>query len=251
MKKLLISMMIILICVLTVFTILKGIHIGSFSILGIQEIKSEDAKLDKKVTEATKLVSTDYPNKILEINKDIKDMKTEKETYQDMVAVSTESEIATAVQKQKYTIDKLWTRIGTLATDEGLDAKFVFKNGTLQATETENFNYYNIEFEVTGSYVGVSLYISDLEDDSELGFRIENFKMTPVDGGASVKATFETKDIAIQGILPQVEKEDTEEGAENAEDNETTNKSLIDSINGAVTDVTRKNTKNETTDTVG
>lgn len=51
-------------------------------------------------------------------------MNNEKQTYEDLVAVSTDSEVAASLQKQKYTVDKLWAKIGTLATDEGLDAKF-------------------------------------------------------------------------------------------------------------------------------
>ena len=112
MKKLFILVVIVLMCILTIFTILRGIHIGNFTILGIQEIKAEDDKLDKKITEATKLASTDYPNQLATIQKDLKDMNTEKEQYEDMVAVSTESEVSASVQKQKYTIEKLWTKLG-------------------------------------------------------------------------------------------------------------------------------------------
>lgn len=219
MKKLLISILIAVTACGTVWVVLRGIHIGNFAILGMREIKAEDTELEEKITEATELVSSKYPNTISKINNDIKKMKAEKQKYDDMVVTSTESEIATAIQSQNYTIDKLWARIGTLATDEGLDAKFVLKKGTLEAAEGDNFDYYTIEFEVTGSYVGVSLYVSDLEEDSELGFKIENFKMVPVDGGANVKATFVTNDIAIQGIKEMEEKAETDEAKEEGEEN--------------------------------
>ena len=96
--------------------------------------------------------------------------------------------------------DENETNIGTLATDEGLNAIFELKNGSLTPASTESFKYYDINFTVQGSYAGVSLYISDLEDDSELNFKIENFSMEPVENGNYVKATFTTKDIAIEGI---------------------------------------------------
>lgn len=263
MKKLLISIIIALMCILTVFTVIRGIHIGGFIILGLNEIKAEDEKLEKKVTEATKLASTDYPNELETIKKDMKDMEAEKEQYEDMIAVSTESEISSAIQKQNYSIDKLWTKIGSLATDEGLDAKFALTKGTLESASDEDFNYYTIEFEVTGSYVGVSLYISDLEDDSELGFRIEDFNMVPEGDGSTVTATFKTKDIAIQGIAKEETNEDeqnvegtseeTEENLNSKDENTTTNSttntttnttenksgSLLDSLNATVTDVSR------------
>ena len=53
MKKLLISIMIILTCILTLITALKGINVGKIEILGIQGIKEENANLEKKLNEAT------------------------------------------------------------------------------------------------------------------------------------------------------------------------------------------------------
>ena len=227
MKKLFISVVIALMCILTIFTIFRGIHIGGFKILGLSEIKAEDKELEEKVTEATRLASTDYPNQLANIKKDMQDMESEKQQYEDMVAVSSDSEISASVQKQKYTIDKLWTKIGRLATDEGLDAKFVLTNGSLQAAKDEDFNYYTIEFEVTGSYVGVALYLSSLEDDSELGFRIQDFKMVPAtkkeqNEEQKVIATFKTEDVAIQGILKEEPKEeDTEDADKDTKDKDT------------------------------
>ena len=202
MKKLLISTIIILVSILTITTLINGIHIGKIDIIGVKEIKKENANLEEKLQQATTLVSTEYPNKVSTLNSDLKEMKNEKTRYEDMIATSTESEVAAALQKQKYSIDKLWTKLGSLATDEGLDAKFEFKNGSLASTDTSNsdYKYYDINFTVQGSYVGVSLYISDLENDSELNFKIENFSMEPNDSGETVKATFVTKDIAIKGI---------------------------------------------------
>ena len=163
MKKVIISIVIVLMCILTVFTIFKGIHLGDFVILGISEIKEEDAKLEKRITEATKLASTDYPNEVANINKDIKEMKAEKQNYEDMVSVSSDAEISTSIQKQKYTIEKLWSKIGKLATDYDLTATFTLTKGSLESAKNENFNYYNIEFAVEGEYINVSLYISKSE----------------------------------------------------------------------------------------
>lgn len=229
MKKTLISVVILIMCILTVFTIVKGIHLGNFTIMGIKEIKEESEKLEKKIAEATKLASTDYPNQLSSINKDIKDMNAEKENYEDMVAVSTDGEISSAIQKQKYTIDKLWTKIGNLATGEGLDAKFTLTNGSLKAADNENFVYCNIEFEVTGSFGGVAEYIRQLEDDSELGFRIEDLNMLPKEDeddedndGKRVIATFKTKDIAVEGVVIP-EPEEPEEGEEAEETDEDSN----------------------------
>ena len=52
MKKLLISVLIILICALVIVTGIKGIHLGNINVLGISEIKSENADLEKKLEQA-------------------------------------------------------------------------------------------------------------------------------------------------------------------------------------------------------
>ena len=175
-------------------------------------------------------------------------MKNEKQSYEDMVSVSTDSEVAASLQKQKYTVDKLWTKIGTLATDEGLDARFELKNGSLTPASTETFKYYDINFTVQGSYVGVSLYISDLEDDSELNFKIENFEMEPINNGESVKATFVTKDIAIEGISTSTVITNTNNGANNST-NTTDTANTTSSTNTTANATSTTNATTNTTNT--
>ena len=228
MKKLLISIMIILCCILTLITGLKGIHIGNINILGIQEIKKENADLETKLNQATSLAGTDYPNKISTINSDVKAMKSE-------------------IQKQKYTVDKLWAKIGTLATDEGLNAIFELKNGSLTPASTESFKYYDINFTVQGSYAGVSLYISDLEDDSELNFKIENFSMEPVENGNYVKATFTTKDIAIEGISSSTVTTTTSDSTNGTSGSSSNTNSTGNTTSGNTTSGNTAGTTNNTT----
>lgn len=255
MKKLLLSIVIILVLALTIVTVIQGLHIGGINILGVKEIQEEDQTLEKKLTEATQLVSTEYPNKLSELDTDISKMKEYKQKYEDMVAVSTDSEVAASLQTQKYTVDKLWSRLGTLATDEGLTAIFKLTNGTLTSTEPSNYKYYNINFTVRGSYVGISLYISDLEDNSDLGFKIEDFKMTPINNGSQVEATFVTKDIAISGITAmtnssndEIEEDSTTAGSTKDTTQNTSNSTTKNTTVTSNT-TTTKNTTNTTNTT--
>lgn len=75
MKKLLISVIILLILILTGITIVKGIEIGPLKVLGILEIKDDNDKLDDKVKQATKLTSTDYQKAIDDLNDAIKQLE--------------------------------------------------------------------------------------------------------------------------------------------------------------------------------
>ena len=72
MKKLLISIIIILVLILVGITIINGLEIGNLKILGITEIKKQNEDLDTKIKEATKLASTDYLKALDDLNKTVK-----------------------------------------------------------------------------------------------------------------------------------------------------------------------------------
>ena len=59
---------------------------------------------------------------------------------------------------------------------------------------------YNLKFTATGSYISITDFISAIENDSTLGFKIEEFKMNPSSSGSDLQATFVCKDIAIKDV---------------------------------------------------
>ena len=187
---------ILLMLILTGFTIVKGIDIGPLKVLGILEIKDENDKLDDKVKQATKLTSTDYQKKIDDLNTAIKQLETQKNSYEDMVNVSTDSQVEAANQTYNNTIDFLFVRIENHAKSEGVTMKM-----EVTRSSTGVNNVYNLNFTATGSYTGIEEFITGIEDDSKLGFKIENFSMSASsESGDQLEATFVCKDITIQGI---------------------------------------------------
>ena len=173
MKKLLLGVIIILLLALTGITVVKGFNIGNLSILGLQDIQKNNEDLDQKVKQATKLASTDYQFKLDSLNDEVKALESEKAKYEDMVNVSTEGEVQAASQIHDYKIDFLWIKIENHAKSEGVVMKMELTRGASGAQDV-----YNLNFTATGSYIGIADFISAIEDDSELGFKIEEFKMT-------------------------------------------------------------------------
>ena len=194
MKKLLILILIALVLALTIFTIINGLEIGGFSVWGITKIQDENAALDETVTQATRLASSTFPGKVSEVNASMKQLEQQKNTYQDMVAVSDTGDVQTASQLSNYTLDFLWTEIGTHATSEGVSIDISLTAGT------GGQNVYDLNFTAVGSYVGICEFIRDIEDDSDLAFKIEQFSMTAGESTSSLKATFICKNIPIEGI---------------------------------------------------
>ena len=206
MKKLLIRVITILLVILIGITGVKGVSIGKLNVLGILQIKQENEELDEIIEEATKLASTDYKNAQSDVESAAKELANTKEEYESMVTVSTDSEVQAANQTYFYDIDMLWTKIGNHAKTEGVTIDIVVKNAkefdSSDTTSLTDKKYIcDLSFTAVGSYVGIEEFITDIEDDSELGFKIENFKMIPSSEKTSVvEATFDCTSIKIRGI---------------------------------------------------
>lgn len=196
MKKLLLSILTVLVIILTAITMIKGLKIGNINILGIMEMKQKNEELDTTVKEATKLASTDYQKRIDDLNDAVKKLEAEKTSYEDRVNVSTENNVEAANQTYENMIEFLLVRIENHAKSEGVAMNMVVTRSSSGAE-----NVYNLNFTATGSYVGIEEFITDIEDDSRLGYKIEEFKMnSSSEGGDTVQATFVCKDIKIEGI---------------------------------------------------
>lgn len=235
MKKLLILILIALVLALTIFTIINGISIGNFSILGIKQIQSKNAELEENVTEATKLASSTFPSKVSELNASMKKLNEEKASYDEMVAVSDTGDVQTASRLSNYTLDFLWTEIGTHATSEGVNIDISLTAGT------GGENVYNMNFTAVGSYVGISEFIRDIEDDSDLAFKIEEFSMKDGESTSQLQATFVCKNIPIEGVSS------IDTNTQNTTDGNTTNTNSTNSTNTNSSNST--NTTNSTNNT--
>lgn len=226
MKKLLLLILITLVLILTIFTVVKGFQIGRFKVLGINQIQEKNDNLQQKVEQATRLATTDFPKKENEITESSKELEDKKVEYEDMVAVSSTDDVQSARQIPSYEVGFLWTRVGSHATAEGVNIRMDITNGTGGA--------YNLEFTATGSYVGISEFITDVEDDSTLGFKIEEFSMKPGSSENVLQAKFTCKNLNIIGMsetTPQTTNSSDDEKDEETNTTNTTNNTNTNSTN--------------------
>lgn len=187
MRKLLISILIALLLLVTVYSIWKGLSIGNIKILGFNNIKSESEKLDSQIAEITKLKDQDYKKTLSDIESNAKSLLQEKEKYATLVTTSTDKEIEKATHGQKYEQDFLWAKIGNHATAQGVTLKFDIAVG---ATNKQNYDLY---FTVSGTYTNITEFVMALENDNLLGFKIENFKLVPGGSGGTKTSTSNNK----------------------------------------------------------
>lgn len=192
MKKLLLLILIALLLALSIYTVLEGISIGSLQILGMKDIRTENDNLDQTIKQAAKLAEKDYVQAVADIDTDAKKLKQEKEKYEDMTAISNEGEVVAANQLETYEYDSLMVKLGNHATSKGATPKIDVISGGATGI-------YNLNITATGSYIAITDFISAIENDSTLGFKIENFKIG-ANQGDTLQATFTCSGISIKGI---------------------------------------------------
>lgn len=191
MRKILISILLILLIVLAFFTIFQGISIGSFQILSATGIVELNDNLNASINEANTKIKQDLQNKKTELSENVQLLLQSKEDYYDLANVSTENEINEASTEEVYTTEYLWLRVGRHARNEGVNIRMEILTGDAGDSSVKN-----IDFTVDGAYVAIMDFISAIEDDSELAFRIENFNMLP--SGDNLQATFSVTEIRIR-----------------------------------------------------
>ena len=174
------------------FVLINGFEIGNLTVLGFNGIKERNQEIRLKNDQLTNLVETQYPNALKTVDEAEKALKSKKEEYESQIALSSESGTGYAAAIEKYEIEYLWTRIGNHAKDNDVDMKIELTSSSMGT------GFYKLNFTVTGSYVGITDFIYAIENDSKLGFKIDNFVMTSYSGeNSEVKATFTCDEVGI------------------------------------------------------
>lgn len=160
-----------------------GFKIGSFQIPSVSEIIAKNKQIYTGIEKASILTSSDYPQKISELDKTINNLNVQKQKYEQLSEFSDENN-KSIYETEKYDIVYLWNTLGHYANKNSIKM-------TMDVKKTSNSNLYDLSFTVEGEYTDISTFITKLENDSELSFRIYNFKMT------KGKASFVVKDVNI------------------------------------------------------
>lgn len=172
MKKILISIIIILLIGLGYTIGVKSLSIGQLKLESVGDIKNASANLDQKFNTSKEISAKTYPKSIEDLDKVVRDLKTAKQQYQAKTLNNPDVQSNLGViQVEKYNIEYLWTIIGNYATKNGVTL-------TLDIKSTSAQDVYNLNFSLEGKYIGITDFIYSLEDDSELKFEIKDFKMS-------------------------------------------------------------------------
>lgn len=235
MKKLLILILIALLSVLAIFIVINGLKIGSTEILGVTGIQEKNLEVDTRIQEAIRLAEKDFVRAKDEVQTSTKKLESEKKNYEEITMISNEGDVENATQLEKYELETLWVRLGNHATAEGTILKLDIAKGSDSGTDS-----YDLRFQATGSYISITDFISAIENDDKLGFKIEQFRLTPSSTTNNLEANFICRNISIKDVK-QVSSVITEEEQNvDGTQNNTTN------TNTTRTNTTGTNTNNTT-----
>lgn len=230
MKKILIAVLIVLLSLLAYQTVARGILIGSMQIFSINSIKDANSNLDNKISEASKLTSVTYPERISNLNSSAKDLLKKKSNYDELVELSYQSDLAITQTREVYEIELLWLKIGTYATKQGVKVKLDVVQSVNQVANTKD-----LKFTVTGNYIPITDFIYNIENDSKLNFKIESFSMVMAEDNKNLQATFTVKEVSLN--------QNTTNASSQVNTNTTTTKSNT-AENTSATNTTTSNSSN-------
>lgn len=193
MKKILLTVLILLLVILTYYSLSKGITIGKLNILSIPQIKEKNEALDTEIEKTNKVIDTEYPDKMSSLKNASTKLQQAKKEYLDLTNLSSNEDIIKATLEESYAIELLWTKVGNHARNKGVNIDM-----SVVSSDIGTKGLYDLKFTVNGSYLSIINFVEVLENDSLLNFRIKNFKLLPSQGSI-LQATFTVKNVAIEG----------------------------------------------------
>lgn len=193
MRNKIILTILLLLLLLLIFSAFSGLKIGNLQILSVSQINDKNKFLEDKLLQASQLTSIDYSKSVEDLEATYVQYNIKKEKYEELVRITKDKE-NNIYEVKEYDIEYLWKVIGkyarTLNLEIGLDVK--------KSTEYEKDNLYNLNFTVSGTYTNTSEFIKELEDDSDLNFRIYDFKM--VGSEEIIDSYFTVKNLKLDSV---------------------------------------------------
>lgn len=240
MRKILISTLVCLLLIGSAFFMVNGT--SQINVKGFLDLDEKDHEIEQKITELSNVISIEYVDKESNLKRTANTLQESKTEYENQAILSKSNNPSYASQLETYDIDFLWTKLGNFAKEEGVVIKIELVSSGTSA------NLYNLNFTVSGGYVGTTNFIYDIENDSKLGFKIDNFNMgAKID--YTIVSTFSCKEIPIKvgKIDAPIDEQENENNTNSTNTNTTNNTNNANSTNTNATNNTNNtNTSNNT-----
>lgn len=195
MRKFILVLLLIILAIISFSVIAIGIKIGPFKIYNYSEI--EEASIQRKalLAELNNKNENEFETTQKSLLSAVDKYQEKKEQYDSLVESGDLTAESNIYNSSLYDIDFLLTSVGKYATQNGITLQFdVFKSTSSTSISTE-YIICDLSFTVTGDYIPITNYISNIEDDDTLNFEINDFVLEK--GGQNLQATFIVKNVPI------------------------------------------------------
>lgn len=183
MRKILISILLVLLILLTYSLIFKNITISKWASKNLKNIETSSNNLNAKIATAKQKNDSEYPQSIEELEKSIKNLKVTKEKYKSKTEYIAENVELGVVPTKEYKIERLWIVLENYAKKEGIELKLDIKEAS------SGKGKYDLDVTLSGEYIGITDFLYDIEKDDTLGFKVLNFKIQPMSSSTSTTNT--------------------------------------------------------------
>lgn len=210
MKRLITFVSLIIIIFLGYALIKNGFENDKFQIASYKTIENKSEALTKKLANYERKNQEEFETAKSNLDSTIKSYKNSKSKYEaiveelsDVLNNPSDSEQTAPTEEIIYsnqkTYDINYTNVilGNYAKENGVDMTYKLLADANTDTTSSVYKYFlaDIEFSVTGQYIDVSNFISDIENDENLAWEISNFSMGSGAGGVTGK--FVVKSVPI------------------------------------------------------
>ena len=240
MRKVLISILVGLMLIGSGFFMVNGF--AKMKVKGAKGIDEKDTEIENKIGELSNVISVTYTGAMTNLKQATNKLIDSKTEYENQAALSNSNSSSYASKLETYDIDYLWTKLGNYAKDENVVIKIEVTSSSASS------NLYNLNFTVTGSYVGTTDFIYDIENDSKLGFKIDNFKMT-AGSNSEVTGSFVCQDIPLSVGNIEGASEEKDETKNTTDDSANTTSNKTSNTSSKSNSENKANTENKTNTT--
>lgn len=218
MKKLLITILIVLLSVLTYLLIFKNVKAFNWSNKNIEHIKQMNAELDNEINTAKQIANQDYPEKLEQLDNSIRQMKISKEKYEAKINSMNKDAGLGIIEIKQYKIERLWITLASYAQNHQIDLVLDLMESSNTQTDTYAAKLYDLKITLVGDYIGITDFIYDIENDDTLNFKITNFNLAPTI--VEKITTTQTEETNNESDSPEQENNETDNKGENEGNNE-------------------------------
>jgi len=206
MRRIVLYLLTLFLLVIAVLIVIKGITIGPIEIDNYQTILEENEKLDDLISVAETQKETKYPAAISQQQTVYKTLLDEKQSYNELLEYGVDENGVPLSKIQEYEIEKIWITLGNYAKTEGVELKIdVTINNSVAET-------YDLNFTVIGEYIQIADFLYDIQRDTTLVFKIDEFKLvTAVEAGEDIGTNTDTSTKSTNKTTEETDEDSEEE----------------------------------------